>query len=284
MEVPLNQKLDMNLDDVVSMREQGERRPRGGGRFRGGKRYSSRRDEVKPYTRRPSGGSSSVGSSSSSSTRVYVGNLAWQTSWQDLKDHMRTAGNVVRADVFLDENGRSKGCGIVEYSTPEESQTAIKTLNDTSIPDTDRMIFVREDREDRNFAQAIQRGSRKPLGIRPERGGGFAGRGANRGGGFIGGRERPQAVSRTSQRGAAHGRQIYVGNLSYTCSWQDLKDKFRQCGNIIRADILLDTTGRSKGQGTVLFETSNEAQKAINMFDNTDFQGRIVTVHEDKFA
>ena len=36
-------------------------------------------------------------------------------------------------------------------------------------------------------------------------------------------------------------------------------------GNIIRADVLLDThTSRSKGQGTVLFETSNEAQKAIS--------------------
>jgi len=161
------------------------------------------------------------------------------------------------------------------------------------------MIFVREDREDRNFAQSIQRSSRKGPGPSPgpapgpfrgaERGGGFAGRGGGafrpERGGFTGrdARPAPAPVSRTS-RGATHGRQIFVGNLPYTSSWQDLKDKFRQCGNIIRADILLDTTGRSKGQGTVLFETSNEAQKAINMFDNTEFQGRSITVHEDKFA
>ena len=107
----LNQKLDMSLDDVVKLREQGEKRPRGGGRHRGGKRYSSRRDEV-PYSRRPSSSSSSSPAAASfgstSSARVYVGNLAWQTSWQDLKDHMRSAGTVVRADVFLDDNGRSK--------------------------------------------------------------------------------------------------------------------------------------------------------------------------------
>jgi hypothetical protein len=43
--------------------------------------------------------------------RVYVGNLPWQTSWQDLKDHFRTVGAPVHASVFLDEHGRSKGCG-----------------------------------------------------------------------------------------------------------------------------------------------------------------------------
>jgi len=286
--ISLDQKLDMDLNEVVSLQEKVERRPRGGGRFRGGPRYSSRRDEPKPYSRRPFPSPTGNSNTAGASTRVYVGNLAWQTSWQDLKDHMRSAGNVVRADVFQDESGRSKGCGIVEYSTPEEAQNAIKTLNDTSLTDTDRMIFVREDREDRNFAQAIQRPVRKVMGgshrgmerypsrgHRPDR---YADRGRDRlERGFV---DRPTG---RSARGA-QGRQVFVGNLPYTCSWQDLKDKFRVCGNIIRADVLLDMSGRSKGQGTVLFETSNEAQKAIGTFDGTDFSGRVITVHEDKFA
>jgi len=175
----------------------------------------------------------------------------------------------------------------VEYSTPEEAQNAIKTLNDTSLTDTDRMIFVREDREDRNFAQAIQRPVRKAIGgsyrgmerypSRGHRQDRYADRGRDR---FERGFAGPTG---RSARGT-HGRQVFVGNLPYTCSWQDLKDKFRVCGNIIRADVLLDMSGRSKGQGTVLFETSNEAQKAIGMFDGTDFNGRVITVHEDKFA
>ncbi|CAM9195112.1 unnamed protein product, partial [Sphacelaria rigidula] len=78
-------------------------------------------------------------------TRVYVGNLSWETEWQDLKDHMRSAGEVVRADVMRDASGRSKGCGIVEYRTPMEAQTAITTLLDTELKG--RLIFVREDRE-----------------------------------------------------------------------------------------------------------------------------------------
>lgn len=43
------------------------------------------------------------------SCRVYVGNLAWKVQWQNLKDHMRSlGGNVIRADVFVDNQGRSR--------------------------------------------------------------------------------------------------------------------------------------------------------------------------------
>jgi len=113
--------LDVPLDELVQAQDM---RGRGGGRMRGGKRYSPRRDESSPYARRGGrmgsrpfrgggggGGFSTNGAapvSAGPSNRVYVGNLPWQTSWQDLKDHMRQAGNVVRADVFVDETGRSK--------------------------------------------------------------------------------------------------------------------------------------------------------------------------------
>jgi RNA recognition motif-containing protein len=81
------------------------------------------------------------------SRRVYVGNLNWRVNWQDLKDHMRAAGEVTRADIMTGSDGRSKGCGIVEYSSAEEAQKAVLTLNDTEL--NGRPIFVREDREER---------------------------------------------------------------------------------------------------------------------------------------
>ena len=46
-------------------------------------------------------------------------------------------------------------------------------------------------------------------------------------------------------------------------SWQDLKDMFREYGEVLRADIILDRMGRSKGFGTVLFRNPDDAQKAI---------------------
>jgi RNA recognition motif-containing protein len=82
--------------------------------------------------------------------RIYVGNLAWQVSWQDLKDHFRQIGEVIYADVMKERNSdRSRGCGIVEFSTSEEAARAINELNDTEIKG--RQIFVREDREDREL-------------------------------------------------------------------------------------------------------------------------------------
>lgn len=55
------------------------------------------------------------------------------------------AGNVVFADVLTTPNGRSKGCGIVEYATREEAERAIEELNNVELDG--RPVFVREDRE-----------------------------------------------------------------------------------------------------------------------------------------
>ena len=46
--------------------------------------------------------------------RVFVSNLSYETQWKYLKDHMRQAGDVVRADIFEDEKGRSRGMGYVK--------------------------------------------------------------------------------------------------------------------------------------------------------------------------
>eukprot|EP00600_Ochromonadales_sp_CCMP1393_P000970 CAMPEP_0174979898 /NCGR_PEP_ID=MMETSP0004_2-20121128/15055_1 /TAXON_ID=420556 /ORGANISM="Ochromonas sp., Strain CCMP1393" /LENGTH=198 /DNA_ID=CAMNT_0016231513 /DNA_START=1 /DNA_END=598 /DNA_ORIENTATION=+ len=79
------------------------------------------------------------------SNRVYVGNLSWDVAWQDLKDHMKSVGEVVRADVLMEPNGRSKGCGVVEYASVEGADAAILGLQNTELKG--RPIFVREDRK-----------------------------------------------------------------------------------------------------------------------------------------
>ena len=76
---------------------------------------------------------------------VYVGNLSWKTSWQDLKDHFRAAGDVSHADVMQEHDGRSKGCGIVSFVSARDAANAIRQLHDTELHG--RKIFVREDRE-----------------------------------------------------------------------------------------------------------------------------------------
>merc|ERR1719384_2295901 len=91
-----------------------------------------------------SGGGYQGGYRSGGGSSVYVGNLAYETSWQDLKDHMRQAGNVDQANI-LQDGGRSKGCGIVAYQNPLDAARAIRELQNSVLHG--RPIFVREDRE-----------------------------------------------------------------------------------------------------------------------------------------
>lgn len=84
------------------------------------------------------------GSPEDEDKRVFVGNLAWSTTWQGLKDHFGPCGEIQRADVFTERSGRSRGCGIVEFSSAAMAKHAMATMNNTELDG--RLIFVREDR------------------------------------------------------------------------------------------------------------------------------------------
>ena len=57
--------------------------------------------------------------------KVFVGNLPHETTWQELKDIFRKAGEVLRADVEPDAAGKSKGHGIVQFETVHAAEHAI---------------------------------------------------------------------------------------------------------------------------------------------------------------
>lgn len=63
-------------------------------------------------------------------TKLYVGNLSFRTTSDDLREHFSQAGTVESASVIEDrETGRSRGFGFVEMATPEEAQAAIEQFN-----------------------------------------------------------------------------------------------------------------------------------------------------------
>jgi cold-inducible RNA-binding protein len=64
------------------------------------------------------------------STKLYVGNLSFRTTSDDLKEAFSAAGNVESASIIEDrETGRSRGFGFVEMATPEEAAAAIEQFN-----------------------------------------------------------------------------------------------------------------------------------------------------------
>ena len=74
---------------------------------------------------------------------------------------------------------------------------------------------------------------------------------------------------------------IYVGNLSWSCTNDDLMQLFSQHGTVARAQVILDReTGRSRGFGFVEMPTEAEAKVAVEALNNFNFQGRPLTVNE----
>lgn len=71
---------------------------------------------------------------------------------------------------------------------------------------------------------------------------------------------------------------VYVGNLDYDCTWQNLKDKFKPAGFIDKAEIVMGPNGKSKGFGKVVFSHPRDAQNAVRRFDGANFQGRALIV------
>jgi len=77
------------------------------------------------------------------------------------------------------------------------------------------------------------------------------------------------------------GKKLYVGNLPFTVTEQDLNDIFAQVGQVASAKIIQDRdTGRSKGFGFVEMSSDDEATKAIEQFNGAELNGRPLTVNE----
>jgi len=75
-------------------------------------------------------------------------------------------------------------------------------------------------------------------------------------------------------------KKLYVGNLDYSVTQEQIREYFAQAGNVIDAVVIMDKySGRSKGFGFVEFETEEEAKKAIEMFNEKDFNGRNIVVN-----
>ena len=74
--------------------------------------------------------------------------------------------------------------------------------------------------------------------------------------------------------------KLYVGNLPYNAVDADLESLFAAAGTVKSAQVIRDrASGRSKGFGFVEMSTSEEAQSAITMFHQKDYNGRPLTVN-----
>ncbi|MBI4399074.1 MAG: RNA-binding protein [Candidatus Omnitrophica bacterium] len=91
---------------------------------------------------------------------------------------------------------------------------------------------------------------------------------------------RPELEARKSDK--ASGKKLYIGNLHYSASDEDLKNLFIQCGNVQSANVIKDKrSGKSRGYGFVEMSSVEEATRALKL-NATEFMGRYLMVSEAK--
>merc|ERR1712146_240119 len=76
---------------------------------------------------------------------LFVGNVSWETSSSELGQHFSEQDGLASAEIKVDNNGRSRGFGIVEFDTNEQASHALDALNGSEL--MGRPIAVRYDRE-----------------------------------------------------------------------------------------------------------------------------------------
>ena len=76
---------------------------------------------------------------------------------------------------------------------------------------------------------------------------------------------------------------IYVGNLAYSVTEDELRQAFSQFGDVTRANVITDKySGQSKGFGFVEMSDKSAAEEAISALNGTDLNGRSIKVNEAK--
>ncbi len=74
--------------------------------------------------------------------------------------------------------------------------------------------------------------------------------------------------------------KLFVGNLSFSVTENDLQDAFAAHGTVVEANLMMDrATGRPRGFGFVTMSTPEEAQKAIEALHGKELAGRALTVN-----
>ncbi|KAM9384743.1 heterogeneous nuclear ribonucleoprotein M isoform 2-T2 [Pholidichthys leucotaenia] len=180
----------------------------------------------------------------------------------------------------------TKGCALVEFRTEELMKRAVEKVNKHNL--NGRPLKVKEDPD----GVIAQREFTKSQG-----GGGHVGMGGMSGMDHMGPGPNGPMVSIPPSlmnnpnipneiiQGLQAGRigcGIFVANLDYKVGWKKLKEVFGMAGVVVRADILEDKDGKSRGMGTVTFEMPIEAVQAVSMFNGQLLFNRTMHVKLDE--
>lgn len=180
---------------------------------------------------------------------VYIGNLAWSVTSEQLQAVLQQAGPVVSCEVQTASNGKSRGFGLATFADAASAQHAITSLRDYEIEG--RLIFLREDRG--HLPRPEKDVTTKP--------------------------RRAKAV--VPDTPAEPSTKLFCGNLPWRYTGDDLKGMFT-AHSPTSAMVQVGRDGRSRGFGIVEFANVDQASAAMNALNNTAIDGREMNVRFDR--
>uniref|UniRef100_A0A8C9RG02 Heterogeneous nuclear ribonucleoprotein M n=1 Tax=Scleropages formosus TaxID=113540 RepID=A0A8C9RG02_SCLFO len=211
--------------------------------------------------------------------RVFVSNIPFDVKWQALKDLMKEkVGEVTYVEHLMDAEGKSR----VSFRTEELMKKAVEKVNKHIL--NGRPLKVKEDLNGEFARRAAQRaqGGGPPGGMAMGMG---PGPGAppmvNIPPSLLNNPNIPSEIIHGLQAGKI-GSTVFVANLDYKVGWKKLKEVFSMAGVVVRADILEDKDGKSRGMGTITFEMPIEAVQAVSMFNGQLLFNRVMHVKLDE--
>lgn len=178
-------------------------------------------------------------------SKLFVRNLSWSVTEDDLYDLFSEVGEITALKIPVRrEDGKSRGIAFIEMATPEQGQAAVDQLNGTLL--YDREIAVTYQDENR---------------ARPG-GGGGAGASSGGGGGM------PPKNSK-----------LFIRNISFEATEQDLQNLFEEVGNVVSVKIPVDRdTGAHRGFAFVEMGSQDEAEQVIHQFNNSELMGKALAI------
>ncbi|NXY84445.1 HNRPM protein, partial [Alcedo cyanopectus] len=193
-------------------------------------------------------------------------------------------GEVTYVELLMDAEGKSRiSCvphSVVEFKMEESMKKAAEVLNKHSLGG--RPLKVKEDPDGEHARRAMQKvmAAAGGMGIGPGPGGPGM---INIPPSILNNPNIPNEIIHALQAGRL-GSTVFVANLDYKVGWKKLKEVFSMAGVVVRADILEDKDGKSRGIGTVTFEQAIEAVQAISMFNGQLLFDRPMHVKMDERA
>ncbi|GBF99647.1 hypothetical protein Rsub_12584 [Raphidocelis subcapitata] len=191
------------------------------------------------------------------SNQIFVNNLPWSADDDSLGRYVSAEVGGLTGVRVLMRDGRSTGRAIVDFESPEAAQAAVQRLDQTDLDGRTLGVRIAEPRP--------PRGDRPPRrdGDRPPR------------------RDDDRPPRRDGERPPPRDPEtlLYVGNLAWSLSWQDVKDAFSDAGlPVVFASVKTTPEGRSRGFAIVAMADAEAAARAVEEMDQREIAGRPINV------